>query len=217
LVLAPLIGIGIIALAFFFRNELGAFFKGFQQQQAFADDPVEFTQSTAGKAIESTFGSQALKNLTSNLTFDTSIAEKQFADLSTKVSTGIIQPISVGVNTSLVEAQQNLESFAKASQEGIAKAQTDVSKTFQQAGESITSFFGEATTNFQSFFGGQSTPKVIATTINVSQQQEPIKDPIRGGGIDLSFLTSVETLEGQGSKLEEEVEQSRFSGSGSRR
>lgn len=211
MVLAPLIAVGVLALAFFFRNELGSFLKGFQTQQAFADDPVGFTQSSAGKAIESTFGTQALANLTSNLTFDTSIAEKQLADLQAKIESTIIQPIAVGVNTSLLDAQKNLEQFAKDSQKNITTAIETTQKEFGQAGESITTFFADASTNIQSFFGGQAIPKVIATTV------DPKPTITKPAGIDLSFLTSVETLEGQGSKLEEEAQKSRFSGTGSLR
>jgi len=225
MVLAPIIGIGLLALAFFFRNELGAFIKGFQAQQAFGEDPVGFTTSSAGSFIEETFGEQALKNLTSNLTLDPSIAQKQLEDLLaqgeknlasniTGIQTKVIDPIVAGANQTLVDVQKNLEQFAKDSQQNITNAQNLIDTTFEKAGTDITNFFSPITDFFNSF-GGQSQTKEITKTIDVNQTQE-IKTQ-QGGTIDLSFLTPVESIEGQGSLLEMEAEKDRFGGTGSLR
>jgi len=193
MVFALIIFVALIATAFTFRGEI----KGFVADLRKESTPQEVERQERG-AVQNTqafiLGEKGLADLQKTSEENKLLINKFIRDSQTQIDQAI-----VGVNTTLADAQKNLESFAQQSQENIVKAQDEVSTAFTQAGTSVTEFFGAIPTNIQSFFGGQTAPKAIATSI----PQSPDIEKPKGGGIDLSFLSSVETLEGQGSKLEE--------------
>jgi len=222
MVLGIIVIVALIGLALTFRNEIKDAFADFRKEPT--EQEVERTERGA---VENTqafiLGEEGLANLKeqsaqNKIAIDKFISEAQ-ANLTSNIT---------GVSETLVQAQKNLETFAQESQANIVKTVDDSSKAFQTSisgiGENINKFFADTSLNIQNIFGGQAVPKAVATTIPTS----PVLTTKQGTPvIDLSFLTSVETLEGQGSKVETEeaemivqtdrVTSSRFGGSGSLR
>jgi len=97
-------------------------------------------QSEANKIAIDKFITQAQQNLQSNIT---------------------------GVNQTLVEAQQNLATFAEQSKQNITKNvnqfQIDVNKNVSGIGESFSQFVEDSRLNLTNIFGGQAKPKAIPT------------------------------------------------------
>ncbi len=215
LALIPIAVVGV--LIFTFQEQIRNFFDDLRKPKS--EEQIERDERGA---IENTqafiLGEKGLADLKADSEAN-KIAINQFIkDSQTNIDLGL-----QGVNTTLVTAQQNLEKFAKESQATIVNTVDDSSKAFNEslsgAGEGITKFFNESALNIQNFFGGQTMPKAIATTINPSP---PITTKSGTPVIDTAFLTSVEPISGQGSKitepvLEKESIESRFSGSGSLR
>jgi len=218
-----LITIGVIVVALFtFQNEIKGFVSDIRKPKS--EEQIERDERGA---VENTqafiLGEKGLADLKQTSEENRVAINKFISDSQKNIDLGI-----QGVNTTLVEAQQNLEKFAQDSQANIVKTVDDSSKAFNQSisgvGEGFSKFFQESALNIQNFFGGQTMPKAIATSVT---QNPPITTKQGTPVVDLSFLTPTDTLEGQGSKVEtQEAEMvvqtdrttsSRFGGSGSRR
>ena len=199
MVLPIIIGIAVIGLIITFRDQIKTFVNDLQKESTPAEVDRQQVIDERG-ALANTrafiFGEGIFKEAEEN-----KIKVDQFIkDAQTNIDLGL-----QGVNTSLVEAQQNLEKFAQESQANIVKTVDDSSKAFNEslsgAQDNITKFFSDSALNIQNFFGGQSMPKAIATTIPTNP---PLTTKSGTPVIDLSFLTSVEPISGQGSKVTEE-------------
>jgi len=188
MVLPIIIGIAVIALLFTFRDQIKAFADNINKEST----PEEVEQEkivTERGAIKNTqafiLGEKGLADLDKQSEANRILIDKFLTDSQMNID----QAVS-GVNETLVQAQQNLERFATESQATITKNvnqfQKDVDTNISGIGSNVTKFFSEASLNLSNFFGGQATPKAVATSIS----PKPALTTKQGSPIpDLSFLT----------------------------
>ena len=209
MVLPIIIGIAVIALVVLFRDQI----KAFADQSLKEKTPEEVEKQTKideRGAFQNTqaflLGEKGLADLTAQSEANKLLIEKFLSDSQMNIDQAL-----TGVNETLVEAQKNLANFADESKAtivtNVTQFQKDVDKNIMGIGSGLEGIksgifqFGVDTRiNLQNLFGGQATPKAIATSITPTQKITTKS----GGTIDLSFIQGVEPISGQGSKIEEE-------------
>jgi len=203
MVLPIIIGIAVIGLIVLFRDQIKAFADQSTKEKTTEEVERQKTIDERG-AVQNTqaflLGEKGLADLQATSEANKILIQKFISDANINLQSNI-----TGVSNTLVEAEKNLTKFATESQETIVsnvnQFQKDVDKNISGIRESIFQFGVDTRTNLENIFGGQKMPKAIATTVNPT----PTLTTKQGTTIpDLSFLTPVETLEGQGSKVEQE-------------
>jgi len=203
MVLPIIIGIAVIALLFTFRDQIKAFADQSLKEPT-TEEVEQQTKIDERGAVQNTqaflLGEKGLADLQASSEANKIAIAKFISDAQKNIDIGVM-----GVSQTLVQAEKNLSTFAKESQETIVSSvsqfQKDVDKNISGIGASIFQFGVDTRTNLENIFGGQTMPKAIATTVSPT----PILTTKQGTAIpDLSFLTPVETLEGQGSKVDQE-------------
>ena len=202
MVLPIIIGIAVIALLFTFRDQIKAFADDLQKEKTTEEVAQEKVITERG-AVANTqafiLGEKGLADLQATSEANKLLIEKFLTESQMNIDQAL-----TGVNTSLVQAQKDLAKFAEESKTtivtNVTQFQKDVDKNVLGIQEGIDKFFSDSALNIQNFFGGQATPKAIATSISPTQKITTKS----GGTIDLSFLQGVEPISGQGSKIEEE-------------
>lgn len=202
MVLPIIIGIAVIGLLFTFRDQIKAFADNINKEKT-PQEVEKQTEIDERGAFANTqafiLGEKGLKDLQDQSEANKLLINKFITDAQANLA-----QIPTGVSNTLVEAQKNLQTFADESKAtivtNVTQFQKDVDKNISGIGESVTKFFSDSALNIENFFGGQATPKAIATSISPTQKLTTKS----GGTIDLSFIQSVEPISGQGSKIEEE-------------
>jgi len=209
MVLPIIIGIAVIALVVLFRDQIKAFADRSLKEKT-PEEVQRETVITERGAFQNTqaflLGEKGLADLTAQSEANKLLIEKFLSDSQMNIDQAL-----TGVNETLVEAQKNLANFADESKAtivtNVTQFQKDVDKNIMGIGSGLEGIksgifqFGVDTRiNLQNLFGGQATPKAIATSITPTQKITTKS----GGTIDLSFIQGVEPISGQGSKIEEE-------------
>jgi len=161
MVLPIIIGLALLALLFTFRDEIKAFAEGLGKPQT----EEEIAQDERG-AIENTkrfiFGEGTIDELNRQSEQNKIAIDKFILDAQQNLQSNI-----TGVNTTLIEAQKNLSTFAEQSkqtiQTNVNQFQIDVNKNVSGIGESFSQFIEDSRLNLTNIFGGQAKPKAIPT------------------------------------------------------
>ena len=192
MVLNAVVALGLIGLVFLFRNDIASFLGVLRFASGATGGgggEVPFEESLAGKAVETTFGTQAVTNLTSNLTATPIPEDPLFGTqgIFTNPEESALSPIFVaGQETAKIftdPAESVLSPVFQAGEE-TRKIVDEISKSIDQAGQvagvnAITALqefekvISDTLGGLFSFFGGQQEPKMILT-------QEEATDPTRG-------------------------------------
>ncbi len=189
-----LLALGLIGLALVFNKEIALFLGALKfagGATGGGGGEVAFEDSLAGKAVETTFGTQAVTNLTSNLTqtplpedplFGTEgiftnpeesslapifVAGQETAKIFTDPEVSVLAPVFQAGEETRKIVDQIAESIFKAGEE-TAKVTIPAIQDFEKT---ISDTLGGLT----SFFGGQQEPKMILT-------QAEATDPTRDKG-----------------------------------
>jgi len=187
-----IVALGLIGLVLIFNKEIAGFLgvlKFAQGATGGGGGEVAFDESLAGKAVETTFGTQAVTNLTSNLTL-TPLPEDPLFGISgifTNPEESALAPIFVAgqetakiftdpaesVLSPVFQAGEETRKIVDQIEESIFKAGEDTAKVTIPALQDFTKSISDALGGLVSFFGGQQEPKMILT-------QEEATDPTRG-------------------------------------
>ena len=202
MVLPIIIGIAVIGLLITFREQIKAFadrsLKEKTPEEVEKQDRIDDRGAFANTQAF-LLGEKGLADITAQSEANKLLIEKFITDSQKNIDQAL-----TGVNESLVNAQKNLQTFADESKAtivtNVTQFQKDVDTNISGIGEGITKFFEDSRLNLENIFGGQTTPKAVATSISPVQKITTKS----GGTIDLSFIQSVEPISGQGSKITEE-------------
>lgn len=238
MVIGFILPIAIIGLLLIFRDQIKAFADDFSKDKTEEEIETQKEQDERG-ALENTkrfiLGEGTVDRLNAQSEANSIAINKFIADANKNLESNL-----TGINTSLVNAQQQLETFAQESQQTIVsnvnQFQKDVDTNISGIGAGLEDIrsgifqFGKDTrTNLENIFGGQAKPKPVAKTISTTQpfsinpaignitnfnpdgtrKRTTINDigkfkiiTKEGSPVTTPTFTSVETLEGQGSKVD---------------
>jgi len=210
MVLPIIIGVAVIALVVLFRDQIKAFAdKSLKEETVEEKEKQDKIDDRGAFANTQAFllGEKGLAEITAQSEANKLLIDKFLADSQMNIDQAL-----TGINTSLVQAQKDLSNFADQSKTTIVsnvnQFKKDVDKNVSGIGsglddikQGIFQFGVDTRLNLEKIFGGQVTPKAIATTVT---QTPPITTKKGTPVIDLSFLQGVEPISGQGSKVTEE-------------
>jgi len=187
-----ILALALIGLALVFNKEIATFLGVLKFAKATTGGgggEVPFEESLAGKTVETTFGTQALENLTSNLTLTPLPEDPLFGTqgVFTNPEESALSPIFVaGQETAKIftdpaesilapvfQAGQETQKIVAQIGESIFKAGEETAKVTIPAIQDFEKTISDTLGGLFSFFGGQQQPKMILT-------QEEATDPTRG-------------------------------------
>jgi hypothetical protein len=257
MVIGFIIPIAIIALIFTFRDQIKAFADDLGKEKSPEEVETQRATDERGALENTKrfiLGEGTVDRLNAQSEANAIAINKFIADANKNLESNLTGINTTLVNaqkqleTFAQESQQTIATNVTQFQKDVDKNVSGIGAGISDIGASIFQFGADTRLNLENIFGGQAKPKPVATTqafspsssnqftvtsfspSGVLKPNPTLKPKIitkQGATVDQSFLTPVETLEGQGSKVDidkaeaivqtDRATSSRFGGSGSRR